>query len=186
MTNDAAPSSLPVTVVVSRRPAPGREAELEAWAHGIVAVAEKFPGHLAAQVFRPSPPDRDDLVIAFSFANADALSAWERSDERREWLEQGSELVTGVATTHAVSGFEGIFAHTPGHPVVPPARWKTAAIIALALYPMSLLVNWLLVPHLADLNVALRTLLSVAIIVPYMAWLGVPLLSRWLRGWLRR
>jgi hypothetical protein len=25
----------------------------------------------------------------------------------------------------------------------------------------------------------------VAIIVPYMAWLGVPYLSRWLHSWLR-
>lgn len=186
MTNDAAPSSLPVTVVVSRRPAPGREAELEEWAHGIVAAAEKYPGHLAAQVFHPSPPDCDDLVIAFSFATAEALSEWERSAERREWLERGSSLVTGAATTHAVSGFEGIFAHAPGQAVVPPARWKTATVIALALYPMSLLVSWLLVPHLMDLNVALRTLVSVVIVVPYMAWVGVPLLSRWLHTWLRR
>ena len=186
MSNDAAPSSLPVTVVVSRHPAPGKEAALEEWAHGIVETAATFPGHLAAHVFHPSPPDCDDLVIAFSFADAESLSAWERSEERRSWLERGASLVAGEATTHAVSGFESIFSHVTGQPVVPPARWKTAVIIALALYPMSLLVTWLLMPHLTDLNVAVRVLISVAIVVPYMAWVGVPLLSRWLGGWLRR
>ena len=42
-------AGLPVTVVVVRHPAPGREAELDAWAHGIVAAAEAFPGHLGGR-----------------------------------------------------------------------------------------------------------------------------------------
>jgi antibiotic biosynthesis monooxygenase (ABM) superfamily enzyme len=93
--------------------------------------------------------------------------------------------VVGEARTHAVSGFEGIFSYAPGQPVMPPPRWKTAAIIALALYPMSVLLNWLLGPHIAGWNIFLRVLLTTAIVVPYMAWVGVPYLTKWLRGWLR-
>jgi antibiotic biosynthesis monooxygenase (ABM) superfamily enzyme len=45
--NDQAGSKagLPVTVVVARRPVPGREAELDAWVHGIVEAANAFPGN---------------------------------------------------------------------------------------------------------------------------------------------
>ncbi len=50
---------------------------------------------------------------------------------------------------------------------------------------MSLLLAWLLAPRIADWNILLRTLLTVLIIVPYMAWVGVPYLTRWLRNWLR-
>ena len=57
---------LPVTVVVARHPAPGREAELDAWAHEIIESAETFPGHREAEIYPPAPPDRDELVIAFS------------------------------------------------------------------------------------------------------------------------
>ena len=176
--------SLPVTVVLSRHPAPGREDELVAWAHGVSAAAADFPGHLGAVVYPPSPPDSDDLVLAFSFASAEQLSAWERSEVRRSWLERSRELVEGEMTLHAASGFEGIFAHGPGQPVVPPPRWKTAAIIALALYPMSLLLGWLLGPVTGDWPAWLRVLVNVAVIVPYMAWVGVPFLTRRLRGWL--
>jgi len=181
---DSEADGLPVTVVISRRPVPGHEAELVEWAHGILEVASAFPGHLGAEIYPPSPPDRADLVLAFSFANAAALSTWEHSDERRSWLARAEGMVVGETRTHSVSGFEGIFAHAPGQPVVPPPRWKTASIIALALYPVSLLLNWLLAPHIATWNIFVRVLVTTAIIVPYMAWLGVPYLSRWLRRWL--
>jgi len=175
---------LPVTVVLSRRPAPGRDGELLVWAHGIVDAACRFPGHLGAQIYPPEAPDCPDLVVAFSFASADALSVWEHSPERRDLLKNAERLVDGEARPHTVSGFEGIFAHAPGTAVVPPPRWKTATVIALALYPMSLLVSWLLGPYLASWNVALRVLVTTAIVVPYMSWLGVPWLSQRLRRWL--
>ena len=185
MESPSAPGpGLPVTVVISRTPASGREQELVAWAHGIASVAAQFPGHLDAQIYSPDQSERGDLVLAFSFASADALSAWEHSDERRDWLRRLDGLVIGETRTHAVSGFEGIFAHAPGQPVVPPPRWKTATIIAVALYPVSLLLTWLLAPHLGTVNIFVRVLINVAIIVPYMAWLGVPYLTKWLRGWL--
>ena len=93
--NDDAPDttgSLPVTVVLSRHPVPGREDELVAWADGVSEAAAAFPGHLGAVVYPPSPPDCDDLVIAFSFASAEQLSAWERSEERRSWLDRSPLL----------------------------------------------------------------------------------------------
>ena len=57
-------------------------------------------------------------------------------------------------------------------------------MIALAIYPMSLLVSWLIGPRIADWPIALRVLFTTLLVVPYMSWLGVPYLSRWLRGWL--
>jgi antibiotic biosynthesis monooxygenase (ABM) superfamily enzyme len=175
---------LPVSVVISRTPVPGLEDQLMAWAEGISGAADAFPGHLDARIYAPDETDNGDLILAFSFADADSLTAWEHSDERLSWLRRLDGLVAGEATTHSISGFEGIFAHPPGRPVVPPPRWKTAAIIALALYPVSLLLTWLVTPHTAEWNVAVRVLLNVLIIVPYMAWIGVPYLTKWLRGWL--
>jgi antibiotic biosynthesis monooxygenase (ABM) superfamily enzyme len=180
--SDAPP--LTVTVVVSRHPATGKDKELTTWAHGISEAAAKFEGHLGAQIYAPAPPDREDLVIAFSFATAAHLSAWESSPERAEWLAKSRPLSTGALHTHAVSGFEGIFAASVNATAAPPPRWKTAIIIACALYPASLLLNWLVLPHLSTWSVALRVLLSTALIVPWMTWLGVPYLTRWLKPWL--
>ncbi|WP_088286593.1 antibiotic biosynthesis monooxygenase [Kineosporia sp. A_224] len=177
---------LPVSVVVSRRPAPGREADLERWARGIVAAASGFPGHLGAQVYPASPPDRDDLVIAFSFTDAHSLSDWEHSEVRRDWLARSAALVAGPSQAHSVSGFESLF-RAVGEPAGTPAppRWKTALVIALALFPASLLLNWLVTPHLTAWPLPARILLSTVVIVPWMVWGGVPWLSRLLRPWLR-
>ncbi len=175
---------LPVTVVVSRRPAPGMEDALLQWADGIVAAASGFPGHLSAEMYPPSAPDREDLVMAFSFASAQALSEWEHSSVRREWLDRAAPLVEGETRAHAVSGFEGIFAPSVHANASPPPRWKTATVIAVALYPASLLISWLLVPHLMSLPVALRVLITTAIVVPFMVWVGVPWLTGRLRTWL--
>lgn len=177
---------LPVSVVVSRRPAPGREADLERWARGIVDAARGFPGHLGAQVYPASPPDRDDLVIAFSFTDAHSLSDWEHSEVRRDWLARSAPLVAGPSQAHSVSGFESLF-RSVGEPAGTPAppRWKTALVIALALFPASLLLNWLVTPHLTAWPLPARILLSTVVIVPWMVWGGVPWLSRLLRRWLR-
>jgi antibiotic biosynthesis monooxygenase (ABM) superfamily enzyme len=173
-----------VTVVLSRRPASGREADLESWAHGISRAAATFPGHLGAQIYPPLSGDRDDLIIAFSFATAADLTSWEASEERADWLAKSRPLTEGATRAHAVSGFEGIFAPSIHATATPPPRWKTGVVIAIALFPMSLLLNWLLMPFLTSWNVLLRVALSVAIIVPWMVYVGVPYLTKWLRRWL--
>lgn len=175
-------SQLPVTAVVARRPAPGREAELEAWAHGIVETAAAFPGHRGAQILPPGA-DRDELVVAFSFDSAEELSAWEHSPERAAWVAKASGLTAGPATAHSLSGLESIFS-APLRASSPPPRWKTAVVIAIALYPMAFLVSWLVAPQIAEWPLWAKVLVNVALIVPWMAWLGVPWVSRLLKRWL--
>lgn len=175
--------SLAVSVVISRRPVPGREQELVAWAEGISAAAAEFEGHLGAQVYPPAPPERADLVIAFSFASAEHLHAWEHSAARQEWLDRGRDLAVGSMRSHPVTGFESLFSER-GAPVVPPPRWKTAVLIALSVYPISLVLNWLAPSLIGSWNLFLRVLVLTVLIVPFVVWVGVPNLSKWLRGWL--
>lgn len=177
---------LPVTVVIARTPAPGREEDLLAWAHGIAEAAEDVEGHLGARILRAGERPESDVVVAFSFDSTDHLNDWEASPLRQSWLDRLDGLVAGAATTHSVSGFEAIFSSGADSTAGPPPRWKTATIIALALYPISVLLGWALGPTMQDWNVWTRSLVTVAIVVPYMAWLGVPQLSRLLRRWLYR
>jgi uncharacterized protein len=81
----------PVTVLYSRRVKPGREADFEAWAHGVVAASRQFPGHLGASVL--DAPGSREYHILFSFADRKSLRAWLDSDERRRWLARVGELI---------------------------------------------------------------------------------------------
>ena len=174
---------LPVTIVVSRRPAPGRERDLAAWAQGLLDLAARFPGHLAGEVMTTHDTE-GDLVVAISWANADAVHFWERSDERDAYLAEADELLAGPARPEMLSGFESIFAPTTSSNAVP--RWKTAIVIVLAIYPASLVLNLVLGPVIRERPLALRVLTTTLILVPFMVWAGVPWLTRRLDGWLHR
>lgn len=179
-------NSVPVHVIVTRTAKPGKEAELTAWAHGIRDAASTFPGHLDAEIYPPSPPNNSDLVMAFSFATASDLSHWESSSTRAEWLAKCEPFTESTKYGASPSGFEALFGNQPGAPVTPPPRWKTAVVIFLALFPFSLVLNLVLGPLISGWNVVARVLLSSIIIVPYMTWLGVPYISKWLRPWLTK
>lgn len=184
---DAQP--LPVTVIVSRRPRPGREAELVTWAENISAAAATFDGHLGRAIYPPQAPDRDELVVVFSFDTAEHLGAWESSDERRQWLERARPLVASARYGHELTGFESIFSPSVGATTSPPPRWKTGSVIALALLPLSLLLNYLVMPVVPAtgtwaVDVLIRVTISVAIIVPYMVYFAMPRLTKLLRNWL--
>jgi uncharacterized protein len=172
---------LPVTVVVSRRPEPGREHDLEAWAQGLLDLASRFPGHIAGEVMATNDPE-GDLVVAISWANADAVHFWERSDERSAWLAQADAMLAEPARAETLSGFESIFAPSTSTAAVP--RWKTAIVIALAIYPASLLLNLALGPSISGWPLPARVLLTTVVLVPFMVWAGVPWLTRRLDRWL--
>lgn len=179
-----APRQLPVTVVVARRPRAGHEADLERWAHGVCAGAGRFPGHLGAQVYPPSPPDRTDLVIVFGFGTAAQLAAWEHSPERAQWLQRAEPISEGGQHSPPLQVLAGLFG-AAGTPMVPPPRWKSAVVIALSIYPLSLVLALLVSPHLGGLAAPVRTVVTTALVVPMMVWVAVPLVTRALSGWLR-
>ena len=72
----------PVTTMVSRRVKPGHEAAYEEFLDGIIAAARSFPGHLGAEVFRPSGKGGEYRVVC-RFDSAANLRRWLDSDEHR-------------------------------------------------------------------------------------------------------
>lgn len=177
----------PVTVVVTRRPLPGCEDALHLWALGMIEQAKTFPGHRGAQVFPPIPGAQPDQVLAFTFASRADLDRWQDSDVRRQWLAKAAGLTEARTTRHVLSGLEGLFGAQDRTPVVPPPKWKTAATVWTAVFPLTLLLNWLLVPALSGLVLPLRTLVTTLLLAPLMVYLGVPFVSRvLLKSWLAR
>lgn len=177
---------MPVTAVIARRPAPDRDAELLAWADDFATAASAFAGHVETRVFPPSPPDNEDVVIAMTFRTAEELSAWERSSVRAAFRERARPLVAGRPRAFAASGLEAILGGRAGEAVVPPPRWKTAIVIMIAVYPVSLLSLLLLAPHIGGWPLLLRALPTTLLLPVYVAYVGGPVVSRALRSWLAR
>jgi uncharacterized protein len=174
----------PVTVLYSRRVKPGREADFEAWAHGIVAAARQFPGHLGASVL--DAPGSREYHILFSFADRRSLRAWLDSPERHRWLVRAGDLLEADRGLQQLTGLETWF-KLPGSTVPtikPPPRWKMWLVSLAAVYPLVLAFQVLVVPRMARLPLPLRALLFPLVLLTLMTFVVMPVVTRLLHRWL--
>jgi antibiotic biosynthesis monooxygenase (ABM) superfamily enzyme len=174
----------PVTVLYSRRVKPGREADFEAWARGIVAAARQFPGHLGASVL--DAPGSREYHILFSFADRRSLRTWLDSEERRRWLARVGELLEADRGLQQLTGLETWF-KLPGANVPtmkPPPRWKMWLVSIVAVYPLVLAFQALVGPRMAGLPLPLRALLFPLVVLTLMTFVVMPVVTRLLRRWL--
>jgi hypothetical protein len=91
----AAPERNMPTVVVARRPVPGREREFERWLRRLVAAARRAPGHVQSDVQAPDGVHPDEWVIVYQFADVDTLHRWLTSPERDALIAEGHDLLIG-------------------------------------------------------------------------------------------
>lgn len=63
--------------------------------------------------------------------------------------------------------------------------WKMAMLTWIGLWPTVTVMMWGVRPQIADLPIALQTLIMTGMIVPLMTWVHMPLLTRLFRRWLR-
>jgi antibiotic biosynthesis monooxygenase (ABM) superfamily enzyme len=171
-------------VLYSRRVKPGREADFETWARGIVAAARQFPGHLGASVL--DAPGSRDYHILFSFADPKSLRAWLDSAERRRWLAQVGELLEADRGLQQLTGLETWF-RLPGANVPtmkPPPRWKMWLVSVVAVYPLVLAFQALVVPRMVRLPLPLRALVFPLVLLTLMTFVVMPVVTRLLRRWL--
>ena len=182
VTGDAAQrAGEPVTVTVARRVAPGREADFEKWVAGIVSAAAKFPGYLGGGLLRP-PHAGQDWHVVYRFADADSMKRWEASPQRGEWLAVVEDFVRQTGE-HRISGLETWF-ELPGRTAPAPPKWKMWVVTLAAVFPLALVFNLVVVPHLGAAPLVLRTLALSICLTGLMTWLVMPRLTRLLEGWL--
>ena len=171
-------------MLYSRRVKPGRGADFQAWAHGIVAASRQFPGHLGASVL--DAPGSREYHILFTFADRNSLRAWLDSQERRRWLARVGELIEADRGLQQLTGLETWF-KLPGSNVPtmkPPPRWKMWLVSIVAVYPLVLAFQALVVPRMAGLPLPLRALMFPLVLLTLMTFVVMPVVTRMLRRWL--
>lgn len=173
-------TSIPVTLVVTRKVAPERHAEFQAWMRKGVLLVAGFPGFLGAGVLAPSAQERT-FQIVLRFADEDSMGRWERSLSRRMWLEHGEMLVQESESRH-LTGMELIFGRQDA--VALPPRWKRSVSIWTFVYPASLCLNTATLAMFPSLPLPFRVMMVTMVQVPLMIYVGAPFVNRLLRKWL--
>ncbi|RGE20038.1 antibiotic biosynthesis monooxygenase [Leucobacter sp. wl10] len=192
--------STPVTVEVRRQAHPARVGDAAAWVEEGLRLAREFEGCLGGGVIRDST-DESVLHAIYRFSDERSLTAWERSEQRRRWLDAGSPLVLD-ARVQRRTGIEGWFDGPRAHRRVDartgatrtivvrsaPLRWKQAIAIWVGMYPVNALSSWgiSLLPWWGGLAIPLRSALIVTVLAPLMTFVMMPAVTRVLRPWLRR
>jgi len=182
MTQEKNVSNEPVTAVFNWTVQPGEERAFQHMLHDIHKVARTFPGHMGVTTLR-SPVQKGNFQTVLRYDNVAHLEAWLNSPIRHKLMEPINEIAHAETPTEA-TGLETWF-NIPGSPVTPPPRWKMAMTTFIAIYPLSLIVNFFVLPLVTDWPTAVRALiLSVAapIILTYlfMPFLTQRVLKRWL------
>lgn len=175
-----------VTVTVTRRALPGRQAEMSAWVQAGQRLASEFPGFLGSGHVRPGP-DSQDWHMLYRFSDEQALARWQASPEREWWLASALGLVSETRVEKR-TGIEGWFDEPRGRIVSStaggPPRWKQAFVIFLGFLPTNLAAQVLLLPLIGDWPFVLRVVLLTIALTPVMTYLVLPFVTRKLQWWL--
>lgn len=178
----------PVTVIVARSVAGGREQDFLQWAEQLTAAAEGFRGFLGCGLLRPGNTGTVWNVV-YRFDTAAHLAAWEDSGARGDLLAGGAEFMQTVAVRR-LDGMDAWFAPSgpaqPGPQPARPARWKTFLMTAAVILFLQTLVSTLLSPIVSSWPAILRSAVVIIPVVALMTWVVMPRLSKWLAGWLYR
>ncbi len=170
----------PVTVIVTRTARAGKVHEFEEWMQGIIGAAKGFAGYMGSDIIRPDSASLE-YVIIFRFASYASLERWQRSEERRGWIEKSKAVVEGESRMEVRAGLD--FWFTPRAGRVAP-RYKMALIVI----PVISVLLLTLVPFIQQategLPAILRTVAGVVILVLLMTYVIMPAITRATAPWL--
>jgi len=175
-----------VVVVTWRTVKPGYEENFESAVHEFIANSLHTEGQLGVHAIRPAPGSGSrEYGIVRRFANAEARDRFYQGELFQRWEQTVAPLIEGGKARQELSGLETWFTLPGQRSVIPPPRWKMAIVTSLGVYPVSLLVPWLLRPIIGELPPLVQSLFITVGIVALLTWAVMPLLVRILRAWLR-
>jgi antibiotic biosynthesis monooxygenase (ABM) superfamily enzyme len=178
----------PVTVVITRRVKPGREADYEAWLQRLQSEARGLEGYLGVTTQRPAAGGLRDYVSVLRFASVGALQAFERSEMRQRHLAAVVDLVEGDAAWQRMTGLEFWFTPPPGTVVPQPSRPRMAVVMTGVVFTLVLVigggVNAVFNALPFPTPYPVRLLVTIALEVVLMTWWLMPLLTRRLAFWI--
>ena len=177
-----------VTLVVRHQLQADALAHYEQWLGRIIPMAARFPGHRGVNVIRPAPGGAD-YTVTVRFDSLKHAEDWLASDARHQLVAELDPWLDHAETLETVTGLEFWFA--PAAASAKRARPVKQFLITLSvIYPLTLLVPWLVRPVLAGVPVLelryVEHLIVTALIVGAMTYVVMPRYVRLVAGWLYR
>jgi uncharacterized protein len=170
----------PITIVMTRRV---RREDLGAFERAVCAWvprALEFPGHLGALRVRPSA-EGDEHGVVLRFRSREDWDAFRRWEPYRAFLDGIAPMLVDAPRVTEAHGLESwMESGGNGHPI----RWRMALVTFIAVNALVFgamrLVAWV-GPEWPSW---IGFLVTNGIVVSMLAWVVMPVATRWLRVWL--
>lgn len=176
-----------VTAIIGHEIRPGSEPQYDAWSNDIRRASERFPGYLSTDVIRPVMGHHRYTII-LRFEDFEALTGWMESDVRRSLLKRVEPILQDGPRYDIRTGIDFLF--DPPGAVKHPVPWKQFLITWSAIFPLTIVVPWLLQPLFENVPLLGSLLpnkaLVAACIVFLMVYVLMPPYTRALSKWLFR
>ncbi len=158
--------------------------EYEQWIQGIHNEAKTFEGFIEVNVIKPKDTNSSEYITLLKFNSEEDMNRWKESSAHANWLEQLADLVDESADMQQASGMEMWF----NRPKVllsaaPPPFWKQVVLGVITVYPMILILSFLLKPITCNLPWLLSLFISVVVLSALLTYPVMPLATKLLRNW---
>lgn len=173
----------PVTIIVKRRPKLDRTEDFEKVMSGTTKDAMTFEGHLGANIIRPIKAG-DYYRIVFKFDSMRNYLTWEGSEIRQQWLERYAEVTLGEQEVEILSGLETWFTLSGEEVLVPPPKYKMMIIVWMSIFPLSLFLNYCLIPFISEQHIIAQIAITSITLVALMTYIVMPLMAKLFHRWL--
>ena len=175
-----------VTSIISHEILPEATARYEQWLSDIRKACERFEGYLSTDVIRPLGKQHTYVVI-IRFDGFVNLTRWMESAERSEFLQRMQPFLPKGDRYQIRTGLEFWFAPPAHKPATP---WKQWLVTWSAIFPLSVLVPWVLGPVFALWPFPGESIVArmggTAVIVLLMVYVVMPRYTKAVAGWLFR
>lgn len=177
-----------VSFIITHKVKPGMHDAYETWLHKTINIAAQQPGHMGAHVAKPSGGN-DVYQISVRFASREDAERWMKSAQRADLITEVNGLIQEPEKLDIKSGIDYWFTEATENHVAPP-RWKQWFLTLTAVWPLSMILPWVLdhlyaaVPFLGQFGV--RHLVQGMCLVFLLTYVVMPPYTKAVRKWLSR
>lgn len=183
----AAAETEPVTVIFVDRIRAEAENKFRVWINGIHAETRACRGFLDVTTIRGVRSGKIEFTTLLKFDTQAHLTQWLDSEANTQWVKALPGLLDEPQFRDTKSGSNPWFAlptAAQGGPSNQPALWKQTLLGIVTVYPMILLLNYLLNPIIGNWPTHLAILLVVVILSALLTYPIMPFTTLVLRRWL--
>lgn len=174
----------PHTVMFVDAVEPGKQDAFLEWSRCIHEEAEKFDGFQDVTIIQSDENDSARFMTLLRFDNQDNLQKWMQSENSERWVSDLSGILREPEVTADGSGSNLWFKFDNRPKENKPPLWKEVVLGTAVVYPMILILNFLMSPLIGGLPTNAAIFVVVVVLSALLANPIMPLANKVLGAWL--